>query len=364
MNFQNVVSCSFITICLSVVSASAVCNSASDETPCAVNSDCPGSGIKVSSVWFYPSGVPFCEPTTCKLHTPTIGHPYEWTYSGTCSVTGCQGSKVVDFSIWTPSGDCVQTSGTCTTGTCTGFTGWSNHGCAADGCGAGQMSQWRDGNSPGCCDPITQKQCVTDTVNCPVVPSCGPGHICGNIHAAEKTTLALPGMALELRNDQGNVIRTVLTAADGTYDFSPMPLGNYTVVAIGDRLWNPSPGFATVTTDNPLGSGDFTMRFVPAKVVPTGIEGTFVLFTTYTYVDTTPPPVGGSHWTMGSISMTIERFTPPLSAKLYGGLAWSMKCWHPEIMGQAKVEWVVGPSVAVNGGAPVWPLDELTEACL
>jgi len=60
---------------------------------------------------------------------------------------------------------------------------------------------------------------------------------------ADETGGALPGVTVTATNDATGVSRSIVTGSDGSYRFSSLPVGTYTVVA-------DLAGFATTTTKN------------------------------------------------------------------------------------------------------------------
>lgn len=193
------------------------------------------------------------------------------------------------------------------------------------------------------------------TVN-PSPPRCGIGHLCGDVHATERPTQVLPKIVVQLRSSSGQPIQSVLTNNSGHYDFT-VPNGTYMVSAVPDRLWCANPISRTILSNNIIGNADFTMRGVPALLIPSGLVGTFVLITTFSYTGASAPPVGAG---IGNINwtITIDSIQPPRGMKVQGGLSYWMKCWKREGNG-----YVGGVSQSVAGGATLWPQDEITETC-
>lgn len=193
------------------------------------------------------------------------------------------------------------------------------------------------------------------TVTVTPVARCGLGHLCGNAHAQEKASLALSGLAVELRDSRGLRLNNTLTDAGGHYDFAVAP-GPYIVVPIPDRLWSASPLSLSLSPDNAVSDGNFTMRGVPAHVSFSGKVGDFVLVTTYSYSGAQPPAVGAGH--LSAVWSTVVDNVHGLS--LPGGTNYWIKCWKQD----SRFIYRPTASKPLNGGSVLWPTDQIAEGCL
>ena len=72
---------------------------------------------------------------------------------------------------------------------------------------------------------------------------------------------SLPGVTVTIQSDAGKAVETVLTAADGSYFFPTIPVGQYQVMTLFAGFTAPTPLAATVT------AGQST-RLKPLVLVP------------------------------------------------------------------------------------------------
>jgi len=72
---------------------------------------------------------------------------------------------------------------------------------------------------------------------------------------------SLPGVTVTIQSDAGKAVETVLTAADGSYLFPTIPVGQYQVLTLFAGFTAPTPLAATVT------AGQST-RLKPLVLVP------------------------------------------------------------------------------------------------
>jgi Carboxypeptidase regulatory-like domain len=72
---------------------------------------------------------------------------------------------------------------------------------------------------------------------------------------------SLPGVTVTIQSDAGKAVETVLTAADGSYFFPTIPVGQYQVLTLFAGFTAPTPLAATVT------AGQST-RLKPLVLVP------------------------------------------------------------------------------------------------
>ena len=181
---------------------------------------------------------------------------------------------------------------------------------------------------------------------------CGT-NLCGRVFKGDLGAAAqdpLEDIIVELRDSNGVVVQTAMTAADGLYSFASSPANAYLTVSAG-RNQVASPGRRTAAPGNQY--HDFTLSGVPARITVTGPPGTFVLITpagapfyaTPPTIDfragTTPPPVySGAIGLSGQADIRVPRG------------AYGLTCWEPvETSGQTQ--YVRAPSsgvMAVPGG--------------
>lgn len=121
----------------------------------------------------------------------------------------------------------------------------------------------------------------------PVLPACAADAYCGNVTSLE-TGGVLPFIVITLRNSSGGVLTHTETNAAGDYVFTGLTPGNkYYVHVEASRKWGATPSYAVNT---PGYSTNFVVRGVEAKVSFTGVPGSAVLISTFSY-DTASMPV-------------------------------------------------------------------------
>jgi hypothetical protein len=156
---------------------------------------------------------------------------------------------------------------------------------------------------------------------------CGGG-FCGAVTAAESLTQNLGYIPIELRSAKGAVLQTVLTSTgtypNNNYSFPGSGLsGSYFVAPALGRGESSSPSqFGPV----PVGAAvvNFSVRGVPGAIQAIGSAGTFVLITTNTWNQSSPPASGGgqANW-----SSTIG-LDGQITFNIPGG-NYYMTCWTP-----------------------------------
>lgn len=191
----------------------------------------------------------------------------------------------------------------------------------------------------------------------PPAPRCGLGNICGYVRAEERPAQVLPEMPVILRSSSppGRVIRTKMTDSSGFYSFTGLASGTYYARAEPNRTWRSAPNNRMVSPNNIIGTVDFTMLFVPAIVTVTGTPGTFLAFTTIPIL--TPRPPDGNTYMSAVIDLDNKR-----QVELRTGIYY-MTCWKLNKTA-LPYTWGHGPSQLINGGAQLWPQDQITETCL
>jgi hypothetical protein len=219
--------------------------------------------------------------------------------------------------------------------------------------------------TPGVTGIITYTLTVTNGVGTPTantvvtilppLPRCGLGKICGTVVATEKPTIKLLKMAVALRDSTGHIIRDQFTDINGFYSFTGLAAGSYIARVEPDRTWNSSPNSITSVPNNVIGSVDFKMAGTPAIVTVTGVPGEFVAFTTTPILTPAPPDA------MTCVSAVIDsdnKRKVNLRTGIYYMTCWKLNATH------LPYTWDKGPSQLINGGATLWPQDQITEACL
>lgn len=198
---------------------------------------------------------------------------------------------------------------------------------------------------------------VNMTVN-PPPPHCAPGTICGDLHAAEQNTLAIPNWPVYLYDQSGNPKQNIRTDGAGHFVFPALTPTAYIVKVGTGRNMATNPAQQGMQPANIVSNGAVTIRGVPALITVTGEPGTFVLITTSAYAGGGPPPLDS----IGSLIIydaTIGTdFKTPVT-HVRGGNAYSYVCWKVQSSGSFQRTL----SQPINAGNPVWPMDQFMAAC-
>ena len=73
-----------------------------------------------------------------------------------------------------------------------------------------------------------------------IFPATGPigASVTGNVTYANTANTPLAGLTIKLKNSGGTVIATTTTNANGNYNFTTVPAGNYTMEVVTTKPWN------------------------------------------------------------------------------------------------------------------------------